>query len=67
MHLDSSTFTPSAQASTCHDDAAQELEDWAATIALTVACTLEPSCALAFCFGRKQDRPAPLLPGAPSP
>ena len=54
MHLNSVRPPSSAQAGTCHDAAAQELEDWAATIALTVAGTLEPSCALAFCFGNHQ-------------
>jgi hypothetical protein len=46
MHLDSFRLPSSARAETCQDEAAQELEDWAATIALTVAATLEPSCAL---------------------
>ncbi|MES3001840.1 MAG: hypothetical protein V4787_14200 [Pseudomonadota bacterium] len=29
-------------------------DDWAAEIALIVASTLEPSCALAFCFGKQR-------------
>ncbi len=51
MHSDSSRPPSSLPTATSHDAAAQESEDWAATIAQTVAATLEPSCALAFCFG----------------
>src|SRR5439155_26514531 len=63
MDLDSLRPPSSARAGTCHDEAAQELEDWATTIAVIVACTPEPSCALAYCFGNhqffSQRRPGP--------
>jgi hypothetical protein len=54
MGLDSFLPSSSARAGTCHDDAEQEREDWARRIALTVAATVEPSCALAYCFGNHQ-------------
>ena len=67
MQTDSSGVASSASGVDGHDVAVQELEDWAATMALMVAGTLEPSCALAFCFGnpdlsvnaaRRTDRPS---------
>ena len=46
------------------DESVQNLDDWAATVALMVATTLEPSCALAFCFGNHDllGRRKPLTP-----
>ncbi len=54
MNLNASRPTSVVQPGFCPDKSAQELEDWTAEIALTVAGTLEPSCALAFCFGHRQ-------------
>lgn len=54
MQSDSSRSSTGVPTQACHDTEAQELETWAETIALTVAGTLEPSCALAFCFGNHQ-------------
>ncbi|WP_144006742.1 hypothetical protein [Pelomonas sp. KK5] len=56
-------------ASTAAEDPAPYPDDWSETCAMTVACTMDPTCALAFCFGnfwgRRSATPAPASPRKP--
>lgn len=50
MQSSHSRMSPVLPGAACVDVPVQDLEDWAATMDMMVATTLEPSCALAFCF-----------------
>lgn len=51
MPTDQTPTPPANSAATVVDGSGGEPEDWAAAIALTVAATLDPSAAFAYCFG----------------
>lgn len=62
MQPTSSRPLPAGLEAASEATAPQSLDDWAKAIALTVAATLEPSCALALCFGNYAFIGQPLPP-----
>jgi hypothetical protein len=57
--MDATRSRPVPVSSAGADGPAQSPQDWEADITLIVASTLEPSCALAFCFGYDFGRRSP--------
>ncbi len=66
MQASSPPLSSAANEPAASDDPAQYPEDWPETVAMTVACTMDPSCALAFGFGYFcGTRGAELAPASP--